>query len=111
MVGLHGVPKNIMSDRDVKFTSKFCKELFVGLGTKLAFSTTYHLQIDGQIQRVNKILEDMLRMYVMHQQHKWEDFLSLLDFTYNNGYQESLRMSPLRHCMDGGLTLLLVGVI
>ena len=39
------------------------------------------------------ILEDMLRMYVMHQQRIWEEYLPLVDFTYNNGYQESLRMS------------------
>ena len=68
MVKLHGVLKNIVSDMDVKFTSKFWKELFAGLGTKLAFSTTYHPQTDGQTERVNWILEDMLRTYVMHQQ-------------------------------------------
>jgi len=68
VVRLHGVPKKIVSDRDAKFTSKFWKELFAGLGIKLAFSTTYHLQIDGKRKRVNKILEDMLRMYVVHQQ-------------------------------------------
>ena len=66
VVRLHGFPNNIVLERDVKFTSKFWKELFVGLGTTLAFSTTYHSQIDGQIERVNRILEDMLRMYVMH---------------------------------------------
>jgi len=68
VVRLDGVPKKIMLERDAKFTSKFCKELFAGLGTKLAFSTTYHLQTNEQTERVNKILEDMLRMYVMHQQ-------------------------------------------
>jgi len=46
------------------------------------------------IQRINMILEDMLRMYVMHQQWKWEEYLPLAEFIYNNGYQESLRMSP-----------------
>ncbi len=40
------------------------------------------------------ILEDMLRMYVMHQQRKWEEYLALVEFTYNKGYQDSLRMSP-----------------
>ena len=42
IVRFHGVPKNIVLDRDAKFTSKFWKEFFVGLRTKLAFSTTYH---------------------------------------------------------------------
>jgi len=42
IVILHGVPKKIILDKDSKFTSKFWKELFVGLGTKLSFSTTYH---------------------------------------------------------------------
>ena len=51
---------------DENFTSKFWKELFVGLGTKLAFGATYHLQKDGKTKRFNKILEDVLRMYVMH---------------------------------------------
>jgi hypothetical protein len=62
-------------------------------------NTTYHpgcRQMDRQ-ERVNRILEDMLRMYVMHQQQKWEEYLPLVEFSYNNGYQESfedLRMSP-----------------
>jgi len=47
IVRLHGVPKKIVSNRDAKFSSKFSKELFVGLGTKLTFITTYHPQIDG----------------------------------------------------------------
>ena len=46
-VGLYSVPKNIVYDRDVKLTSIFWKELFVGLGTELAFSITYDLWIDG----------------------------------------------------------------
>lgn len=64
------------------------------MGTELAFSTCYHPQIDGQTERANKILEDMLRMYVMQKQNKWEEYLPLVEFTYNNGYQDSLKMSP-----------------
>ena len=85
-----------MLDRDVKFTSKFWKELFAGLEIELAFSTTYHPQTDGQTERVNEILEDMLRMYVLHQQRRWEEYLPLVEFSYNNSYQESLRMSPFK---------------
>ena len=91
---LHGMSKEIMSDRDTKFTSNFWKSLMAGLETKLLFSTAYHPQTDGQIEILNQIIEEMLRMHVMHQPKKWEDYLPLVEFTYNNDYQESLRMSP-----------------
>jgi hypothetical protein len=91
---LHGMPKEIISDRDTKFTSNFWKSLMASLETKLLFSTTYHPQTNGQTERVNQILEDMLRMHVMHQPRKWEDYLLLVELTYNNDYQTSLKMSP-----------------
>jgi hypothetical protein len=91
---LHGIPKTIVSDRDPKFTSKFWKGLFKGFGTNLNFSTTYHPESDGKTERVNQVIEDMLRMYVMDKPSKWEDYLHLVEFSYNNGYQASLKMSP-----------------
>jgi hypothetical protein len=91
---LHGMPREIVSDRDTKFTSSFWKSLMAGFETKLLFNIAYHPQTDGQTERVNQILEDMLRMHVMHQPKKWEDYLPLVEFSYNNGYQESLKMSP-----------------
>eukprot|EP00253_Pinus_taeda_P019679 PITA_19679 len=94
IVRLHGVPKKIVSDRGATVTSKFWKELFASLGIKLAFNTSYHPHTYGHIKRVNKILEYMLRMYMMHQQKEWEEYLPLVECTYKNGYQESLRISP-----------------
>jgi hypothetical protein len=91
---LHGMPKEIISDRDTKFTSNFWKSLFVGFETKMIFSTSYHPQTNGKTERVNQVLEYMLRMCVMNQPKKWEDYLPLVEFAYNNGYQESLKMSP-----------------
>ena len=82
---LHGFPKEIVSDRYVKFTSNFWKGMFADLGKKLNFSTAYHPQIDGQTERVNQVLEDMLRMYVMDKPTNWEDYLHLVEFAYNNG--------------------------
>lgn len=63
---LHGIPKKITSYKDAKFTSRFWKELFASLGIDLAFSTTYHAYNDGNTERVNMILDDMLGMHVMH---------------------------------------------
>jgi hypothetical protein len=60
---------------------------------------------------VNQILEDMLRMHVMHQPKKWEDYLPLVEFAYNNGYQESLKMSPFETSMVDNARFQLVGVI
>jgi hypothetical protein len=91
---LHGVPKEIVSDIDPKFTSNFWKGLFKGFGTNLNLSTTYNPESDGKTKRTYRIIEDMLRMYVMDQPSKWEDYIHLVEFSYNNGYQASLKMSP-----------------
>ena len=48
----------------------------------------------GQIERVNHVLEDMLRMYVMDKPTKWDDYLHLVEFACNNGQQASLGMIP-----------------
>ena len=62
---LHGVPFSIVSDRDSRFTLRFWKELQSALGIRLNFSTTFHLQTDGQSERLIQVLEDMLRGCVM----------------------------------------------
>jgi hypothetical protein len=85
-IRLHGIPKEIVSDKDIKFTSNFWRGLFKGFGTNLNFSNTYHPQSDGQTERVNQVIEDMLRMYVMDKPSKWKDYLHLVEFAYNNGY-------------------------
>jgi hypothetical protein len=63
------------------------------LGTQLIHNSAYHPQIDGQTERVNQILEDMLRACVLNYQDKWDTCLPLAEFSYNNNYQESLRMA------------------
>ena len=83
---LHRIPKEIISDQDTKFTENFWRSLFSGLETQLNFSIAYHSQTDGQIEQVNQIVEEMLRMYVMNNPTKWEDYLHLVEFVYNNGY-------------------------
>jgi hypothetical protein len=63
---LYGVSKAIISNIDSKFTSNFWKVLFKGFGTNLNLSRAYHLEFDGKTKRTNKIIEDMLRMYVIN---------------------------------------------
>eukprot|EP00253_Pinus_taeda_P017413 PITA_17413 len=91
---LHGLPKVIISDRDVKFTSTFWRTLLAELGTQLNFSTTYHPQTDGQTEQVNQVVEDMLRACVMMKPTQWEEYLHLIEFAYNNGYHTSTQLSP-----------------
>jgi len=63
---LHGVPKTIISDRGSHFVARFWEQLQFSLGTKLIRSSTYHPQTDGEIERVNQILEEMLRGCAIH---------------------------------------------
>jgi IS30 family transposase len=86
IVRLHGIPRKIVWDRDTKFTSNIWKGLFKGFGRNINFSTSYHPQSDGKTERVNRVIEDMLRMYVMDKPSKWEYYLHLVEFAYNNGY-------------------------
>ena len=65
---LHGLPKTIVSDRDSRFMGGFWQELFQLVGTNLTPNTSYHPQIDGQTEIVNRWIEGYLRNYVLGQQ-------------------------------------------
>jgi hypothetical protein len=90
----HGVPTSIVSDRDSRFTSIFWRALWRQLGTKLAMSTAYHPQTDGQTERANRTLEDMLRAYVSYRQTDWDQHLVAAEIAYNNSVQASTGYSP-----------------
>jgi transposase InsO family protein len=94
IVCLHGVLKKIVSDRGTQFHSKFWERLHGTLDAQLRFSSTYHPQTDGQTERVNHILEDMLRACALQYERSWDKSLSYAEFSYNNSYQESLKMAP-----------------
>jgi hypothetical protein len=69
---LHGVPKKIVSDRGSQFTSKFWEKLHESMDTKLNFSSAYHPQTDGQTERTNQVLEDMLRACALKYGKSWD---------------------------------------
>ena len=89
-----GVSREFISDRDPRFTSKFWEEACKLLGTKLARSTAFHPQTDGQTERVNRILETYLRHYVSTSHSDWDILLAGAQFAYNNAWQESVGNSP-----------------
>ncbi len=94
VVRLHGLPKTIVSDRDVKFTSYFWKTLWHMLGTKLKFSTAYHPQTDGQTEVVNRSLGNLLRCLVGDNLGNWDLLLSRAEFAYNSSVNRSTGKSP-----------------
>jgi hypothetical protein len=72
IVCLHGVPKKVVLDRGTQFTSCFWKRLHESMDTKLNFSSAYHPQTDGQTERTNQVLEDMLRACALKHGRSWD---------------------------------------
>jgi hypothetical protein len=96
VVKLHSLPVTITSDKDKVFTSKFWQGLFEKWGTKLQMSTAYHLQTDGQTERVNQCLEMYLRTAVADTPTVWVSWLPLAEFWYNTAQHSSLGCSPFK---------------
>ena len=96
----HGLPKQIISDRDPKLRGNFCKELFKALGSTQLMSTAYHPQTDGQTERANRVVEEVLRHYVNPRQSDWDELLGMVEFAINNSWHESVQNTPfyLNYC-------------
>jgi hypothetical protein len=91
---LHGVPKMIISGRGSQSITRFWEKLHASLGTHLINNSVYHIQTDDQTEQVNQIWEDMLRAHAMEYQRSWDKNMPWTKFSYNNSYQESLKMAP-----------------
>ena len=90
----HGLPETIVSDRDTKFTSAFFVEICRHLGIKQSMSTAYHAQTDGQTERTNRTLEEMLRHYISPTQDDWDLRLPCAEFAVNNAVKAATGYTP-----------------
>jgi transposase InsO family protein len=94
VVRLHGVPKSLVSDRGPQFGSKFWQTLGARAGIRVNLSTAYHPQTDGQTERMNRTLGDMLRAYSGNCPREWDTYLSAAEFAMNNAMNRSTGQTP-----------------
>ncbi|GJP81044.1 hypothetical protein CLOP_g11223 [Closterium sp. NIES-67] len=101
IVRLHGIASAIISDRDPRFTSNFWTKTWQQYGTRLHLSTVYHPQLDGQTERTNQTMEQLIRTTCTNPA-QWEVALPLIEFTYNNAPLAMNTQSPffLNHGID-----------
>jgi hypothetical protein len=87
---LHGLPKAIISDRDMKFTGDFWSTMQKLFGTDLLMSTAYHPQTDGQTERMNRTVLQTLRNYVNRNGSNWAKFITTVEFAINSAVNSSI---------------------
>jgi len=91
---LHGLPDKIISDRGGQFAANVIQEMYHKLGIKVALSTAFHPQMDGQTERVNQDLETYIRLFCSHRKDDWAKWLHLAEFAYNNKQHSTTKTSP-----------------
>ncbi|KAJ9519333.1 hypothetical protein QJQ45_023132 [Haematococcus lacustris] len=91
---LHGMPRSVVSDRGPQFHNKFWAEVTKLLQVQVNLSSAYHPETDGQTERVNRVIEEMLRHFIRPDQRDWAEYLPLVEFAINNAWQESVRSTP-----------------
>ena len=91
---LHGIPDSVISDRGTQFISEFTRALCALTETKQNLSTSFHLQTDGQTERINALIEQYLRGYCNYQQDNWTELLTMTEFSYNNTLSSSMGITP-----------------
>jgi len=90
----HGLPKDIVSDRDPKFISKIWRALWKRMGLELKMSISFRPQTDGQTEKVNLAIQQFLRNHLAVDQQDWVDHFELAEFCYNNSEHSTTRSTP-----------------
>jgi len=91
---LHELPESVVLDRGPQFAAELMKELNRILEIEMRLSTAFHLQTDGQTERMNQELEQYLRFFVDHRQKNWPEWLVLAEFAVNNKVHTTTKISP-----------------
>ncbi|RDX87192.1 hypothetical protein CR513_31373, partial [Mucuna pruriens] len=86
---IHGLPRTIILDRDIKFLGHFWN-----LGIKILFSTICHPQIDGEIEVVNRTLGQLLICFVGKILRDWKNWIHNVEFSYNMVFNPTISHSP-----------------
>ena len=94
IVRLHGTPERLISDRDSKFTSQFWSDFTEAMGSVRAMSTANHPQTDGQTERTNRTLEQVLRAYTNNDLQRWDELLPNVEFVFNSMKSRATGFSP-----------------
>jgi hypothetical protein len=90
------LPAAILTDRDTRFTSALWSELWAACGTELKLSTAFHSQSDGQTERLNRTVEEMLRSYVNERNTDWDQRLLMAEISYNSSVNAATGFTPMR---------------
>lgn len=94
IIGPHGMPKSLVSDRDARITARFWRELSRVLGSEVNLSTAQHPQSDGQSEREIQTLVTALRGYVGAMGDDWDEYLPALELAFNSKVQASTGAAP-----------------
>lgn len=90
----HGMPSTLISDRGAQWNNRFWAAVSKILGAQVCLSSSHHPETDGQTERMNRVLEDMLRNYIRPHQKNWDKLLPLAQFAVNNSWQASIQNTP-----------------
>lgn len=90
----HGVPSVIVSDRDTRMTAAFWRTVMKRLGSQSHFTTAFHPKANGQTERYNRVLEEMLRMYISPSMTDWATHLATCEFAVNSHEHKATGFTP-----------------